>query len=178
MTWAGGSGAGGALGEVEVEPHLFGLGAVLHAPAGGQRGAQQQAAAALVVGVGLAVDVVEREFALGVVVGDLDPYAGVVAKTLDIRGGSGMNHRIGDEFTGEDDGVVHDIGEAPALEGVADKRARGGHRPPDRLEGSRCPRRVHWSPHGCLDVPRILCPSAPRSMRRPRTECCTTARPG
>ena len=47
----GGAGAGGALGQVELEPDVLVGGGVLDAPAGGERGAQQQAAAALVVRV-------------------------------------------------------------------------------------------------------------------------------
>ena len=49
---AGGAGADRAFGEVELEPDVLVRGRVLDAPAGGERGAQQQAAAALAVGAG------------------------------------------------------------------------------------------------------------------------------
>ena len=63
----------------------------------------------------------ERDLAFRVTVGDLDPYAVVVAQTQHIRGGARVHHGVGDQFTRQDDGVVDDVGEAPALKGVADE---------------------------------------------------------
>lgn len=96
---AGGAGARGALGQVELEPDLLSGAGVLHAPAAGQGGAQQQAAPALVVGVAeLAAAGLHGHFALGVVVGDLDPYRGVVAQTLHVGGGARVDHGVGDQL--------------------------------------------------------------------------------
>ena len=73
---AGGAGAHRALGEVELEPDLFVRGRVLDAPAGGEGRAQQEAAAALAVGAAdVTAGALERDLALGIAVGDLDPYA-------------------------------------------------------------------------------------------------------
>ena len=134
---AGGAGAGRALGEVELEPDVLLCGGVLHAPAGGQRAAQQQAAAALAVGVddGLA-GVLERNLTLRVAVGDGDAHAAVRPQAQHIGGGAGVHHRIGDELTGQDDGVIDDVAVAPALKGVADERSgqwRQSARPARRL---------------------------------------------
>ena len=121
--------------------------------------AEDQAAAALVVGVDLVVgDVEEGDLALGVVVGDLDADGGRVAQAHHLRGGAGVDHGVGDQLAGEDDGVVNDVSEAPALEGVADEGARRGDRAPDRFEGGGCARGDHVAP--CvLRVTRLLAAS-------------------
>ena len=87
--------------------------------------------------------VLERQLTFRVAVGDLDPHGGVDAQAQHVGGGAGVHHGVGDEFAGEDDGVVDDVGEAPALEGVPDEGAGGGDRTPHRLEGGGCPRGDH-----------------------------------
>jgi hypothetical protein len=95
-------------------------------------------------------DILDRDVTFRVAVGDLDADRVLLTQALDIGGGAGVDDGIGDKFAGEDDGVVHYVGEAPPLERVTDKRSRRGDRASDRLKSGRCPCRDHWSPCGCL----------------------------
>jgi hypothetical protein len=97
-----------------------------------------------------------RDFALGVVVGDLDADGGVVAQALHVGGGAGVHDGVGDELAGEDDRVVDDVGEAPAVQGVADEGAGDRDRTPHRFEGGRCSRRDHRAPHCSLLVSALF----------------------
>ncbi len=166
---AGGAGAGRAGGQVELEPDLFVGGGVFDAPAGGEGRAEQQAAAAFPVDAAeLAAGALQRKFTFGVVVADLYAHAGVRAEAQDVGGGAGVYDGVGDEFAGQDDGIVHDVGESPALEGVPDKRAGGGDRASDRLEGGGSPRGDHSTPHWPLVAPPESCArfASPRFVRQ------------
>lgn len=57
-----------------------------------------------------------------------------------------MHDSIGDEFAGQDDRVVDDVGEAPALEGVADEGSGGRDRSPDGIETGGRARGDHSTP--------------------------------
>jgi hypothetical protein len=148
---ARGAGADGALRQVELEPDLLAGGRVVDAPPGGEGRAELEAAAALLVGAahgqggGL-----ERHLALGVPVGDLDADALVGAQADDVGGGARVDDRVGDQLAGEDDGVVGDVGEAPALEGVADEGAGRGDRASHWLEAGGRPRGDHRTPCAVL----------------------------
>lgn len=145
---AGGAGADGAVGEVELEPDLLVGGGVLDAPAGGQGRAELEAATALAVGAAHGDGgVLHGELAVGVEVRDLDADAVLGAQAQDVGGGARVDDGVGDEFAGEDDRVVDDVGEAPALEGVADEGAGGRHRPSDGLEAGGRARGDHSTPH-------------------------------
>ena len=89
----------------------------------------------------------ERDLPFRIVVGDLDPDAVLRTQTQHVGGGAGVHHRVGDELAGEDDRVVDDVREAPALKGVADEGASGRDRAPDRVEGGSRPRGDHSTPH-------------------------------
>ncbi len=142
-------GADDVLGQREPEPDGLAPGRVLDAPGGGQRRAHQQPAAALVVRVGVPLGArVGRvgeggQAALGVVVGDLDADEAVLAQTAHLGVGAGVHDGIGDEFADQDDGVVDDLGQAPAEQGVANESARGCGRPVYRSEGGGCARGDH-----------------------------------
>ena len=129
-------------------------GGVLDAPAGGEGGAEHQPAAVLAVGVGVRAlaGVLERELAFGIPVGDLDPYAVPGAQAQDLGLGAGVDHGVGDELAGEDHGVVDDVREAPALQGVADERSGRGDRAPEGVEAGSRPSRDHESPSTRLDI--------------------------
>ena len=150
---AGGAGADRALGEVELEPDLLVGGRVLDAPAAGEGRAELEAAAALAVGAAH-VDgrALEGDLALRVAVGHLDAYAVVAAQTQDVGGGARVDDGVGDQFAGEDDGVVDDVGEAPALEGVADEGAGGRDRSSDGLEAGGRARGDHRTPRPVVDM--------------------------
>ncbi len=172
----GEAGTGGAGGQVELEPDALAGGGVVDAPAGGQGGAQQQPAPsfALQIGVirlisgaerptvrGLVVErvrgllveraVEHRQGALRVAVGDLDPDRVLVPQAEHLGGGPGVHHGVGDQLAGEHHGVVHDLGETPALQGVPDEAARGRHGAADRLERGGSPRGDH------VATPLLLC---------------------
>lgn len=149
---SGRAGAHRAGGEVELEPDVLLGGGVLDAPAGGDGGAQQEAAAVLAVGAcDLGGGGVERNFPFGVMVGDLDPDAVLGAQAEYVGGGARVDDRVGDELTGEDDGVVDDVRVPPALEGVADEGAGGRDGPPDGFEAGFRPRGDHRTPRTRLD---------------------------
>ena len=148
----GGNGVAGAdhvCGQGEPEPDGLLPGRVLDAPALGEGGAHQQAAAALAVGVGEAVGsgdgpVAERgQAALGVVVGDLDPDGLLLAQAADLGGGAGVHDGVGDEFADQDDGVVDDLGQAPAEQRIPDEAPGGGRGPAVGGEGGGCARSDH-----------------------------------
>lgn len=171
---ARGAGAHRALGKGELEPDEFVRRRVVDAPAGGEGCAELEAAAALAVGV-THVDrgLLERDLALRIAVGDLDAYAVVGAQAQDLGGGAGVHDGVRHEFTGEDDRVVDDVGEAPPLEGVAHKGAGGRDGPPDGVEGGSRARGDHRTPcisHTSLDahVSRTHGAAAPSDARRPR----------
>ena len=88
----------------------------------------------------------------GIPVGHLDAYAVVAAQTQDVGGGARVDHGVGDQFAGEDHGVVDDVGEAPALEGVADEGAGGRDRSPHGLEAGGRARGDHRTPRPVVDV--------------------------
>ncbi len=169
---AGGAGADRALGQMEVEPDVLERGRVLDAPAVGQGRAELEAASALAVetahGGGGAL---ERDLALGVVVGDLDPYAVVAAQADHVGGGTGVHHGIGHQLAGEHHGVVDDVGMAPALERVADEGPGARHRSSDGLEAGGRPRGDHRTPRPSLPVHGLmadrLAPLLRQSTRRP-----------
>ena len=94
----------------------------------------------------------EGDLALGVVVGDLDADAVVAAQAQHVGGGARVDDGVGHQFAGEDDGVVDDVGEAPALEGVADEGAGGRHRSSDGLEAGGRARGDHRTPRPVVDV--------------------------
>ena len=100
----------------------------------------------------LAAGALERDLALGVAVGDLDAYAVVAAQAQDVGGGARVDDGVGDQFAGEDHGVVDDVGEAPALQGVADEGAGGRDRAPHGLEGGGRARGDHRTPRPVVDV--------------------------
>src|SRR5690606_2850424 len=106
----GRAGAHGALRQVQLEPDGLVGGRVLHAPAGGQRRAQLEAASALPVeaahGDGGAL---EGDLAFRIPVGHLDPHTVVAAQTEQVGGGAGVHHGVGHQFAGENDGVVDDV---------------------------------------------------------------------
>lgn len=166
------AGAHRAFGQIELEPHLLVSGRVLDAPPAGERGAELEAAAALAVQVahvdGLTL---EGDLALGVVVAHLDPHTVVTAQAQNVRGGARVHHGIGDEFAGEDHRVVDDVGEAPSLEGVADKGAGGRYRSTDRLEAGGRARGDHRTPRPVVDVQGCLAdrlvPLLRQAARRP-----------
>ncbi|GAA1121315.1 hypothetical protein GCM10009663_71100 [Kitasatospora arboriphila] len=54
-----------------------------------------------------------------------------------------MHHGVGDEFADQDDGVVDDLGQAPAEQRVADEAACGGGGAAGRFEGGGCARGDH-----------------------------------
>ncbi len=149
---AGGAGADRALREVEVEPDVLAGGGVVDAPAVGEGGAEQQAAAVLAVGRREGAAALDRDLALGVAVGDLDADAVVGAQAEHVGGGAGVDDGIGDELAGEDDGVVHQFGVSPALEGVPDEGPCGRDGPPDGLEAGSRPRGDHSTPRTRLDA--------------------------
>ena len=91
----------------------------------------------------------ERDLAFRVAVGDLDADAGVASGGTGRRRGAGVDDRVGDQFAGEDDGVVDDVGEAPALEGVADEGAGGRDGSPHGLEAGGRARGDHRTPRRC-----------------------------
>ncbi|MDH6619850.1 hypothetical protein M2163_006958 [Streptomyces sp. SAI-135] len=167
------AGAHRPFGQVELEPDLLVGGGVLDAPAGGECGAELEAAAALAVEAahvdGLAL---EGDLPLGVVVGHLDPYAVVAAQAQDVGGGARVDHGIGDEFAGEDHRVVDDVGEAPALEGVPDEGAGGRDRSSEGFEASGRARGDHRTPRPVVDVQGCLADRLVPLMRQ------TARRPG
>ena len=88
----------------------------------------------------------EWDLTFRVAVRHLDPYAVVAAQAQDVGGRARVHHGVGDQFTGEDHGVVDDVGEAPALEGVTDEGASGRDGPPDRVEAGGRARGDHRTP--------------------------------
>ncbi len=148
---AGGAGADLALGQIQPEPDVLVRGGVLDAPAGGERRAELEAAAALAVRAAHRHPAgLERDLALGIAVGDLDAHAVAGAQADHLGGGARVHDGVGDQLAGEDHGVVHDVAEAPALQGVADEGAGGRHRAPDRFEGVGGPRRDHRTPRAVV----------------------------
>ncbi len=157
---------------MEVEPDVLQGRRVLHAPAVGQCRAQLEAAAALAVEAAhRGGGALERDLSLGVVIGDLDPYAVVAAQADDVRGGAGVDHGIGHQFAGEHHGVVDDVGLAPALERVADEGPGARHGSPDGLEAGGRARGDHRTPRPSLPVHGLtadrLVPLLWQSTRRP-----------
>ena len=141
----GRAGAGGALGQVELEPDLLVGGGVLDAPAGGERGAQQQAAAAFAVGVPMRPAACPGA-ELRVRGSGRRPRRGRRAR----RGGTRTSAAVPACTTAlVTSSLVRTTAsstmsvEAPALQGVPDEGAGGGDRPPHRLEGGGCPRGDH-----------------------------------
>ncbi len=169
---AGRARAHGPGGEVELEPDGLVGGGVLDAPAAGQGRAQLEPAAALPVGAAH-VDGggLERDLAFGIAVGHLDAYALVAAQAEQIGRGAGVDDGVGHQFAGENDGVVDDVGEAPALEGVADEGAGARDRSPDGLETGGRARGDHRTPRPVLDVVGCvadrLAPLLRHAARRP-----------
>lgn len=103
--------AHGAVRKVELEPDLLVRRRVLDSPAGSECGAEQQAAAAFPVRAAeVQAGALERDLAFRIVVGDLDAHAVLGAQAEHIRGGARVHHRVGHKFTGEDDGVIDDVG--------------------------------------------------------------------
>lgn len=144
---AGCAGADRAFGQVELEPDVLVGRRVVHAPAGGEGRAELQAAAALTVGVGHhGVGALQGQLALGVAVGDLDAHAVLGAQAQHLRVGARVDHGVGHEFAGENHRVVDDVGETPALEGVADEGPGGRHRSSDGLEAGGRARGDHKTP--------------------------------
>ncbi len=154
-------GAGHVRGQQQPEPDGLLPGGVLDTPGGRERGAHQQAAAALAVRVGIPVrggggDVCERgQAALGVAVRHLDPDALLIAQAADLGGRSRVHDGVRDQLADQHDRVVDDLGQAPAQQRVADESARGGGRSADRLEGGGCARGDHVP---LLPSGRRLCP--------------------
>ncbi len=144
---SGRSGAHRACGQIELEPDGFVRGGVLDAPAAGESRAELEAAAAFAVGASH-VDgrALERDLALGIPVGHLDAHALVAAQAQQVGGGAGVDHGVGHQFARENHGVVDDVGEAPALEGVADEGAGARDRSPDGLETGGRARGDHRTP--------------------------------
>lgn len=158
-----------------MEPHLLVGGGVLDAPAGGEGRAEEQAAAVFPVGADDdPAGTLERDLPLGIAVADLDPYTILGAQAQDVGGGARMHDGVGDQFAGEDDGVVDDIGVSPTLQGVADESAGGRHGPPDRVEAGSRPRGDHRTPRTrlarlCHDSAcPSRCPVVVLAPRRPR----------
>ncbi len=160
------AGADRAFREVQLEPDVLVGGGVLHSPAGGQGGAQEQSAAVLPVRCrGGPAGALQGHLALRVAVRDLDPYAVFRAQAQDVRRRAGVDHRVGDEFAGQDDGVVDDVGVPPALQGVPDEGAGGRDRPRHGFEGGSRPRGDHRTPRTRLDA--RLRHGRPRPSRYP-----------
>lgn len=136
-----------------MEPDLLVRGCVFDAPAAGQGRAQLEAAATLAVGAAH-VDgrALEGDLALRISVGHLDAYAVVTAQTQNVRGRARVDDGVRHQFTGEDYGVVDDVGEAPALECVADEGAGARHRSPDGVEAGCRARGDHRTPRPVVDV--------------------------
>lgn len=63
-----------------------------------------------------------------------------------------MHDSVGDEFAGQDDCVVDDVGEAPALEGVANEGSGGRDRSPDGIETGGRARGDHSTPRPVVGV--------------------------
>ena len=171
----GGAGAHRAFGEVELEPDLFLRWGCTRRPSG-RRAPRRAAGRGRPRGRGCRswrAGALEGDLALRVAVGDLDPDAVVRAQTQDVRGGARVDHGVGDQFAGEDHGVVDDVREAPALQGVADEGAGGRDRSPDGVEAGSRARGDHRTPRPVLDVrlchaaPLLACPVVVRS-RCPR----------
>lgn len=162
---AGGAGADGALGEVQVEPDVLAGGGVVDAPAVGECRAEEQAAAVLAVRAAEGAAGLDGDLALGVPVGDLDADAVVGAEAEDLGGGAGVDDGVGDELAGEDDGVVDEFGVSPALEGVPDEGAGGRDGPPDGLEAGSRPRGDHSTPRTRLDARLCHARSVPPAAR-------------
>ncbi len=145
---SGGADAYRALGEVQLKPDMFARGGVFDAPAGGQGRAEQEAPAVLAVrGAEVEPAALERDLTLRIVVGDLDAYAVLGTEAEHIGRRARVDHGVGDQLAGEDDGVVDDIVVPPPLEGVPDKGAGGRDRAPDRFEGGGRARGDHSTPH-------------------------------
>lgn len=150
---AGGAGADGALGQVELEPDVLVGGGVVHAPAGGQGRAELEAAAALAVGAAHGGGgALQGYLALRVAVGDLDAHAVLGAQAQHLGVGAGVDDGVGHQLAGEDDRVVDDVGEAPALEGVADEGPGGRDRSSDGLETGSRARGDHKTPRPVVDM--------------------------
>ena len=168
----GGAGAHHACGQVQLEPDGLVGGRVLDAPVAGEGRAQLEAPAALAVGAAH-VDGggLEGDLAFGIAVGHLDARALVAAQAQHVGGGAGMDDGVGHEFAGENDGVVDDVGEAPALEGVAYEGAGARDRPADGLETGGRARGDHRTPRPVLDVLGCvadrLAPLLQQGVRRP-----------
>lgn len=144
----GGADAHRAFGEIELEPDVFVRRGVLDAPPGGERGAEQQTAAALPVRAAeVQAGALERDLSFRIAVGDLDPDTVLRAQTQHVGGGACVHHRVRHELAGEDDRVVHDVGVPPALKGVTHEGAGGRDGAPDRVEGGSRARGDHSTPH-------------------------------
>ncbi len=189
---ARGAGADRALGEVELEPDGLVGGRVVDAPVAGQGGAELEAASALAVGAAH-VDrgALEGNLTLGIPVGHLDPHAVLAAQAEQLGGGARVHDGVGHEFAGQHHGVVDDVAEAPALEGVADEGAGARDGSSDGLEAGGRARGDHRTPRPVLDghgslAGRIV-PLVRQAVRRPwvrgcspgsvRWSCCAAAPP-
>ncbi len=150
---AGGAGADRAFGQVEVEPDVLVGGGVVHAPAGGQGRAELEAAAAFAVGAAHGDGgALEGDLALRVAVGDLDAHAVLGAQAQHLRVRARVDDGVGHQLAGEDDRVVDDVGEPPALEGVADEGPGGRDRSSDGLETGSRARGDHRTPRPVVDM--------------------------
>ena len=122
-------------GQAHPEPHGLGDPGVGHPPGRGQRRRQQQPPAAFRRGPGRPGDVGQRPGRMTVANRDLQLAGGQPAG--DIERGPRVHHRVGDQFAGEEHGVVDQPvrvpgpgGDVPRLEGPADETAscRGSRR--------------------------------------------------
>ncbi len=102
-----------------------------------------------------------------------------------------MDHGVGDQFAGEHHGVVDDVGEAPALEGVTDEASGTRDGSSDGIEAGGRARGDHRTPRPVLDghgsLAGRLVPLVRQAVRRPwvrgcspgsvRWSCCAAAPP-
>ncbi|MEY9814745.1 hypothetical protein RKD21_005002 [Streptomyces albogriseolus] len=167
-----GAGADRALGEVEPEPDGLVGGRVVDAPVAGQGGAELEAASALAVGAAH-VDggALEGDLTLGIPVGHLDPDAVLAAQAEQVGGGARVHDGVGHQLAGQHHGVVHDVGEAPALEGVTDEGTGARDGSSDGLEAGGRARGDHRTPRPVLDghgsLAGRLVPLVRQTFRRP-----------
>lgn len=163
-----GASADRALGEVELEPDGLVGGRVVDAPVAGQGGAELEAASALAVGAAH-VDrgALERDLTLGIPVGHLDTDAVRAAQAEQLGGGARVHDGVGHQLAGQHHGVVDDVAEAPALEGVTDEGAGARDGSSDGLEAGGRARGDHRTPRPVLDGHGSLAAGSCRCCGRP-----------